>query len=140
MPAAGVPALPGRNRGADQADATALAAGAARGFEVLQCEECAEAIRTALVAAGHRGQLIEIRGGSGRDFMVRLSYDGGQATTTQNGRHEGVRVADRVFDNLHPDGMPLDEWLRDFDAIGGVAAYSTVDFLGRQPCHRSSRC
>jgi hypothetical protein len=40
----------------------------------------------------------------------------------------GVRVGDVVFDNLHPDGMPFDQWLKDFDALGGVQVVSTVDF------------
>jgi hypothetical protein len=109
-------------------DALAVAANAARGFQVLQCQECAAAIRSALLGAGHRGQWVEIRGAGGRDFMICLSYDGGQATITQNGRHIGIRVGDVVFDNLHPDGMPIDQWLADFDAIGGVTVTSAVDF------------
>lgn len=109
-------------------DALAVAAGAARGFEVLQCHACAESIKKALLAAGHRGQLIELRGAGGRDFMICPSHDGGQSTITQNGRHVAVRVGDVTFDNLHPDGVPFDEWLKDFDAIGGVVVHSVTDF------------
>jgi Papain fold toxin 2 len=109
-------------------DPLTVAASAARGFQVLQCQECARRIKDALLGAGHRGQLIEIRGAGGRDFMICLSYDGGQSTITQNGRHVGVRVGDVVFDNLHPDGMPFDQWLKDCDALGGVQVVSTVDF------------
>ncbi len=110
------------------ADALLVAANAAKGFQLLQCEECAERVKDALLASGHRGQLLEIRTGSGRVFMVCLSYDGGQATITQNGRHVGVRVGNVVFDNLHSDGVPYDEWLKDFDAIGGVVVHSIVEF------------
>jgi hypothetical protein len=81
-----------------------------------------------LIAAGYRGQQIEIRGGAGRDFMICLSLDGGLATITQNGRHLGIRVGNTVFDNLHPDGLPFDSWLRDFDAIGGVLVHAVIDF------------
>jgi hypothetical protein len=71
---------------------------------------------------------VELRGRGGRDFMVCLSYDDGQATVTQNGRHVGVRVGDVAFDNLHPTGMPFDQWLKDFDAVGGVEVHATTDF------------
>ena len=105
-----------------------VAASAARGFDVLQCDPCAKNIRDALVAAGHRGQLIEIRGAGGQDFMICLSHDGGRATITQNGRHLAIRVGNMVFDNLHPDGMAVDAWLADFDAIGGVQVFRVTEF------------
>ena len=109
-------------------DALTVATNAAPGFEVFQCQECAEQVQQALLAAGHRGQRIEIRGAGGRDFMICVSYDGGQATITQNGRHVGIRVGDIVVDNLHPQGMPFDQWIKDFDAIGGVVVHTVTDF------------
>jgi len=109
-------------------DAADVAASAAKGFAVLQCQECVRSIRSALTAAGQRGQVIEIRGRGGRDFLICISYDGGQATITQNGRHFGVRLGDVVFDNLHPNGMPFDDWLKDFDALGGIGVLSVTDF------------
>jgi hypothetical protein len=33
-----------------------------------------------------------------------------------------------VFDNLHPDGMAVDAWLADFDAIGGVQVFRVTEF------------
>jgi hypothetical protein len=101
---------------------------AARGFAVLQCEDCAQSIKSALLAAGQRGQVIELRARGGYDFIVCLSYDGGRATITQNGRHVGIRVGDTAFDNLHPDGMPYDDRLKDFDACAGVEVSGTTDF------------
>jgi hypothetical protein len=109
-------------------DPVTVAAQAATGFTVLQCQECAENIKDALQKKGLHGQLIQIRGAGGRDFMICFGYDGGKTTITQNGRHVGVRAGDLVFDNLHLKGMPLDEWLKDFDAIGGIVVESTVDF------------
>src|SRR6266513_2924166 len=105
-----------------------IAAGGARGFQVLQCVECAENIKKALQAAGHRGTWIEIRGKGSLPFMVCLSFEGGAATITQNGKHVGIRVGDMVFDNLHPTGMSYAEWLRDFDAVGGVEVVAGVEF------------
>jgi len=100
--------------------AQTLAASAAHGFQVLQCEECASSVRDALVAAGYPGEIIELRAAGTRPYIICLSYDGGQATITRNGRHVGTRVGDLVFDNLHPDGMVFDQWVKDLDAWGGV--------------------
>jgi hypothetical protein len=105
-----------------------IAARAAQGYPVLQCQECAENIRDALVATGFRGQLVELRSPGIRPYIICLSYNGGQCTITLNNRHVGVRVGDLVFDNLHPDGMPFDDWVQDFDAVGGVAVVAVTDF------------
>jgi hypothetical protein len=112
----------------ESSDALTVARNAAQGFQVFQCRECAEKVREALLAAGHRGQQIEIRGLGGRDFMIFVSYDGGQSTITQNGRHVGIRIGDIVVDNLHPNGMPFDEWIKGFDAIGGVVVHAVTAF------------
>jgi len=60
--------------------------------------------------------------------MICNSRDGGQTTITQNGRHLGIRVAGMVFDNLHPSGISNEDWLNDFDAIGGIEIARVVDF------------
>jgi hypothetical protein len=105
-----------------------VAANAAAGFGILQCRECSEAVQKALVAAGYLGQLIELRGGGQRGFIVCRSLPTNAPAISQNGRHVGVRVGDLVFDNLHPDGMPYDQWILDFDAVGGVRIDSVTDF------------
>jgi hypothetical protein len=112
----------------DPTSARNIAAQAAKGFSLLKCHECAEAIRTALVAAGHNGQLIELRAMDNKPYLVCLSFECGLTPITQNGRHLGVRVGDLVFDNLHPDGMLYDEWLQDFDARTGVKIHSVTEF------------
>jgi hypothetical protein len=96
-----------------------IAAKAAQGYPVLQCQECAEHIRNALVAAGFHGQVVELKGREGYEHMVCMSYHEGRDSITENGRHLGVRVGDMVFDNLHPAGMPYDAWVQDFEAPEG---------------------
>jgi hypothetical protein len=110
-------------RGVGPTSAKDIAATAAKGFGLLKCEECA----AALVAAGHLGQIIEIRARN-KDFMVCNSFKDGMVPITTNGRHVGVRVGDDVFDNLHPDGLRCELWLADFEAPKGVKIYSTTDF------------
>lgn len=109
-------------------DPLEIAATAARGFKVLQCLQCAEAIKTALVAAGHHGQVIEIQAGKGYDYILCNSYHGGKVAITENGRHFGVRVGDIMFDNLHTEGISFDEWLLDFVGPIGIRVTETIDF------------
>ena len=110
------------------ADPLAIAAAAGRGFQVFECEECATKVRQALLAEGFGGEWIEIRGGRGLDFMLCLSHDGGNETITHNGRHTAIRVGEIVFDNLHTDGVPFEQWLADFRAVGGVVVASIERF------------
>jgi Papain fold toxin 2 len=108
-------------------DPLVIAAAAAQGFLVLQCRECAEKIRAALIAAGYHGKVVTIKCGR-RDFILCLSYDGGKETITLNGQHIGVLVGGRVFDNLHPDGVLFENWLADFEGFGGISLVSETDF------------
>jgi hypothetical protein len=112
----------------EASDALTVAVNAAQGFQVFQCQACAESIKQALIAAGHRGQQIEVRGGGDRGFIICVSYDGGRTTITRNGRHVAIRVGNLVVDNLHLDGMPFDQWIKDFDALGGIVVHSVLDF------------
>ncbi|MCI0681666.1 MAG: hypothetical protein L0Y71_06150 [Gemmataceae bacterium] len=109
-------------------DALQIATAATQGFGLFQCEECANNVEQALMAAGLPGERIELRAGQGRQFMACLSYDGGRTSITLNGRHLGIRVGRLVFDNLHTDGLGYDEWLRDFDAPLGVVVYRVDSF------------
>jgi hypothetical protein len=108
--------------------AHAIAATAAQGFAVFQCQECADNVRNALVASGFHGQVLELRNREKYEFMVCLSYQGGQTTITETGRHVGIRVGDLVFDNLHRDGMRYDDWLQDFDAPEGMIVTVVSEF------------
>lgn len=104
-------------------DAVEIATAAAQGFALLQCEDCANKVQQALTAAGLSGERIELRSGGEKEFMACLSYDGGRTSITLNGRHLGIRVGGLVFDNLHPNGVGYDEWLKDFDAPLGVVVF-----------------
>jgi hypothetical protein len=104
------------------------AARAAHGFGHLQCQECAEAVQRAVAAVGGRGQIIELRGGGQRGFIISKSLPPTATAISRNGRHVGVRVGHMVFDKLRPEGMPFDRWIADFDALGGVRVPSITDF------------
>jgi hypothetical protein len=33
-----------------------------------------------------------------------------------------------VYDNIHRNGIPFDQWLKDFDAVGGIRIHELLDF------------
>ena len=95
---------------------------------MLQCVECADAVRAALLAAGYHGEVVDLRSAGGWDYMICLSFDGGRQSITENGRHVGVRVFGTVFDNLRLGGVPYTSWLADFDAPLGVGIEFVTPF------------
>jgi len=49
---------------------------------------------------------------------------------TENGTHYGVEVYGLVFDNLSLDGLPRDEWIKDFNCPSGKFVIDELDFIG----------
>jgi Papain fold toxin 2 len=47
----------------------------------------------------------------------RLTRQGITDSITDNGIHYGVEVCGKVFDDLAPEGMPLEEWVQDFHSM-----------------------
>src|SRR5688572_24440532 len=101
-------------------EAIRVARAAARGFKLYKCFECADSIRNEMTRLGQPGEVIVLRAAGHVDLMACLSYDGGRTSITQTGVHCGVRIGDLVFDNLHPDGLPYQDWLNDFAAMTSV--------------------
>ncbi len=89
------------------------AAAAARGFKKYQCKECVAAIVKALRSKGVRAEIIEIRtlSRSGQKSYHKIFMEG-IGEISDNGTHLAVRVGDVVFDNLHPDGILYELWLK----------------------------
>jgi hypothetical protein len=77
-------------------------------FEKFKCTECSSAIRDAFQKAGLRGEVVRIENVTGRNI-----YHDDFGVIGESGFHEGVRVGNRVYDNLHGvNGVPIDEWMR----------------------------
>jgi peptidoglycan hydrolase-like protein with peptidoglycan-binding domain len=76
----------------------------------LKCKEYAKALISKLKAKNIKGELLEIRTGTG---FIQSDEFGSIAT---NGIHQAVKVGDTVFDNLHPNGIKYDDWIKD---LGG---------------------
>lgn len=85
-----------------------------RQFKLLQCAECAAAIKQWLKANGINGIHLKITPLDEADFILSERWDGGRSTITQNGVHYGIEVRGKVFDNLSPIGLSRQDWIEDF--------------------------
>ncbi len=86
-------------------------------YGIFQCQACADEIQQWLQKRGIHGVSIKITTRM-NDFMISERV-GSHTTITQNGCHYGVEVRGKVFDNLPQTGIPKQDWLDDFECIGG---------------------
>lgn len=86
-------------------------------YKIFQCQACADEMQRWLRGRGINGVYIKI---STRinDFMISERV-GVHTTITQNGCHYGIEAGGKVFDNLPHTGIPKQDWLKDFECIGG---------------------
>jgi len=92
----------------------------------LECEECAVELIVALQKRGIKGNVVEIRANNGYSFIVSDTF--GPKAISRGGGHYGVQVDGIVYDNIHINGIPRDEWLKDFHAPNGVSVKKIWDF------------
>jgi hypothetical protein len=79
----------------------------ARTFGNYQCVECGKAIARALGPLAD-ATVIKLRVAPGRGGDIMLLSPNEHISFT--GQHVGTRVGERVYDNLHPDGVPVEQW------------------------------
>jgi hypothetical protein len=83
-------------------------------FQLYQCYECARAIMQWLSDQGIEGKIIELRTRYYDEDYIISDRLGNDQSITLNGKHYGVEVRGRVFDNLSTAGITREEWLKDF--------------------------
>ncbi|MDR2407219.1 MAG: hypothetical protein LBE13_03790, partial [Bacteroidales bacterium] len=93
----------------------------------LKCADFANTFIKALKKEGINGKSIELSGNK-RGYIICKSYESGNVSISETGKHIGVQVGDKVYDNLHPNGIPFDQWIKEFDSIGGIKIVETIDF------------
>jgi Papain fold toxin 2 len=89
-------------------------------FKILECLECANAAMQWLKANGINGKIIRLKTKySDEDFILsdRLMRKGINDSITINGKHYGVEVRGRVFDNLSSEGILREDWVNDFHCL-----------------------
>jgi phosphopantetheinyl transferase len=99
----------------------------ARGFELFECVQCAQAIRQFLREKGITGKQIQLSTGSGRKPYCNIYHEDLKENISQNGRHAAIAVVidgeEVIFDNIHPQGISRRAWLSKL--------YSPIKDLGR---------
>jgi len=108
----------------DPKDVVKIATTVTGKFGVLECVQCANALEDAFKLKGVSGEVLELK--SSTDFIISDALGG--AKITENGIHQGVKVGDMVFDNIHKSGMPYAEWLNDFHSPTGFTIESIRRF------------
>ena len=99
------------------AEAQMVASKLASAFVYFECTACAKRIVQAL-GPRHDGAVLKLRVADGSSIIGLRAQD---RQISQTGHHIGERLGDRVFDNLHPDGLDLEEWPRAFLSGTGAA-------------------
>lgn len=83
---------------------------------------------------------MRIRPADGSRFIGSVETN---TLVSNNRSHVGVQVRDRVFDNLHPEGVPAGEWPGRFLARTGakliIEVKPAADFFGARFLQRRFR-
>ena len=87
-------------------------------FKLFECVQCVQAIQAFLISRGIPGKRIRLYTGSSKGKYGNIYHDRLKRNISTNGRHEGVAVEfdgkELVFDNIHPEGIVKDDWLKNF--------------------------
>lgn len=87
----------------------------ASSYPLLECDKCAIAIMRWLARWEVDGRILRLRASRRSDVFITSARHSEDESITENGTHYGVEVAGKVFDNLSEDGLPLEEWIQDFN-------------------------
>ena len=79
------------------------------------CKEAAAEIQNYLSSKGLGYEQIEIHYSS-KGFIVSDTY--GTTAISENGVHVGTLFNGKVYDNIHHQGLPYQQWLDDFYGLG----------------------
>lgn len=106
-----------------------------------QCVPCSEEIQEYLKAEQIKGKLIKISTKINKlPFSIITNPRGGDRPIATNGFHQGIAITvetesefvNLVFDNIYPQGIPLEDWLNSFggplvEDFGGVFIVTEMD-------------
>lgn len=99
----------------------------AQQFQLFECIACAQTLRQFCQDHHIQGRYIILFTGSTEDPFCNIYHEQLQCNISINGYHAAIAVAisqeELVFDNIHPNGVPRIEWLKNF--------YSPMQDLGQ---------
>lgn len=83
--------------------------------KLFQCVECSETVIAALKKEGLQGELITLKAPNNRNIWSDVL----NKNISENGVHHGVLVDGKIFDNLNPNGIDYDTWIKAFASPEG---------------------
>lgn len=109
---------------AAQTRAGKIASRIAKKYGIGKCDVCAKEISEALRNIGIEGEIIAISTGTKAGVGSRIMSKSRNEQISNQGYHAGVLVEGKVFDNVHTEGLPLGEWIQDFESRGDMVIES----------------
>ena len=81
---------------------------------------------SALKNEGISGQVVTLNANqTKRGFIYSIQADD---IISRSGMHQGVLIDGKVYDNIHKNGINYNDWLKDFDVLGGFKEVQKTDF------------
>ena len=76
--------------------------------QIYKCKEYANSLENSMKASGVHGERIHIK--SNTPYIYSDKYGGNIST---NGQHDAIKIGDKIYDNMTPNGINYDDWLTD---------------------------
>ena len=86
-------------------------------YKNLECVECADEVMGYLKSIGQNGTRINLQCkiNNGQKWMGNIYSNSLDKIISQNGKHSAILYNNKVYDNLNPNGINYEDWLKDFD-------------------------
>jgi hypothetical protein len=98
-------------------------------YPILECQDCALAVIEWLRDNGVRGKLLCLRTTIPDEIFIISQRHGFHESITENGKHYGIEVFGKVFDNLSANGLYRGDWVADFDCASGQLLIEEILFF-----------
>lgn len=96
-----------------------------KNYELFQCMDCATDIVKSLQSKGINGDILDIVTNGNKGMAGNIWSDALQTNIATNGRHRAILVGGKVYDNLNPNGIIYDKWIKDFFSPTGFKVNTT---------------
>ncbi len=81
-------------------------------YGLFKCDKAADAMKKLLLKKKEHGQVIQIKYPTWPGYVRSISND---EIISKNGVHMGIVYKNKVYCNIHPYGLPIEEWINDFE-------------------------
>ena len=99
-------------------------------YPIMECDGCAVAVSDWLRENEIPYKILRLKTQRKNEFFIVSTRYGMNDAITENGTHYGVEVYGKVFDNLSTEGLPRDEWIKDFHCRSGKFVVDELDSIG----------